>query len=626
LGRYLASERLTGVRTVAFVPVPVKGHAILPILACEEIVIAEEATLGAAGINETFVDETIRSSYREIAERRRTIPVPVVMGMLDRQLNVYRVQTTDGVRYVLDDELQVLQQKAAVSSVETVSRSGDLAEFTGRDLRVRFGFVSHLAGDRQQLADVLGLPRGGLQQDPSLGGQWRPLRVDVHGPINSKQVNWIERSLRERLIQSDVNLVCIVIDSGGGSLPDSLRLARALAEMDPATVRTIAFVAEQARSDAALIALACHQLVIGEDARIGGPGEGNFGERDLEAVRAPLAAIAALQRRDWSLMAAMVDNQLVVHRYRRGGSAEPRYFCLDELNSQEFPDEWSREAMIETRDGLSGRAAEELKLAQFTASSMEELARLYHWEPGTLERLEPNWAHLFIAHLASPRLAGLLLFIAWFGLMIELSHPGIGFPGFVSAVCFVLYFWSNFLNGTAGWLEVLLFAVGVTSVLIELLLMPGVGVFGIGGGLLILASIVLASQTFVIPRNSYQLAQIPGSLLLVAAAAGGAFVSLAVIRRYLPDAPIIKRMVLAPPGDDEIEEREARETLIRLDHLIGKRGTTITPLMPSGKARFGDDLVNVASNGEPITSNTDVVVIANRGNYLLVEAADVRRD
>jgi hypothetical protein len=136
---------------------------------------------------------------------------------------------------------------------------------------------------------------------------------------------------------------------------------------------------------------------------------------------------------------------------------------------------------------------------------------------------------------------------------------------------------------------------------------------------------VLASQTFIVPRNAYQLAQLPASLLMVAAAGGGAFLSLVLVRRYLSEAPLIRRIILAPPDEDEIEEREARESLAHLDHLIGKRGRAITPLMPSGKARFGDDIVNVATNGEPIARDSDIVAVADRGNYLLVRSADTSK-
>ena len=624
LARYIASDRLTGFRTVAFLPQSLRGHAVLPVLACEEIVIAEDAELGEAGLNEKFVDGAILTSYREIAERRRTIPVAVVLGMLDKRLNVYKVQTTDGVRYVLDDELQKLQQVAAVGSIETVSHAGDLAKFLGRDLRVKFGFVSHLASDRQQLASVLNLPQSALQQDPSLGGKWRPVQVEVRGPINEKQVNWIERSLKERIARDQINFVCVVIDSAGGSPHNSLRLANLLAGMDPAAVRTVAFVERQARADAAFVALACDQLVIAEAASLGGPGESVINERDTEAIKSALTVLATDKGRDWSLMAAMIDPAMVIHRYTRAASGEVRYFSAEEFAIfaiQADPDAWTRGDTVDVREGVTGRVAEELKLATFVSNDMNEFQRLYHLE-GEMPRLEPNWAHLFIEHLASPRLGGLLLFVALFTLMIEISQPGVGVPGFIAAVCFVLYFWSNFLHGTAGWLEVLLFIAGVASVMVELFFLPGVGVFGIGGGLLIIGSIVLASQTFIIPRNSYQLGQFPGSLMMVAAAGAGAFASLVMIRRYLTEAPVLNRMVLAPPDEDEMIEREERESLSHLGHLIGKRGRTMTPLMPSGKARFGDDIVNVATNGEPVAHDCDVVVIANRGNYLLVEAAE----
>jgi membrane-bound ClpP family serine protease len=80
--------------------------------------------------------------------------------------------------------------------------------------------------------------------------------------------------------------------------------------------------------------------------------------------------------------------------------------------------------------------------------------------------------------------------------------------------------------------------------------------------------------------------------------------------------------MLAPPDEDEVIELGQREALIHLQHLVSKRGRTITPLMPSGKAQFGDEVVNVASDGQAISAGTDVVAVAERGNYLLVVPAD----
>ena len=113
-------------------------------------------------------------------------------------------------------------------------------------------------------------------------------------------------------------------------------------------------------------------------------------------------------------------------------------------------------------------------------------------------------------------MAVLLLVIGFVGLYLEIHSPGVGVGAFVAVVCFVLFFWSRYLGGTAGWLEVLLFVVGVSCILLEIFVIPGFGIFGLGGGAMVLASIILASQTFVIPHDEYQFAQLRNSLLVIA--------------------------------------------------------------------------------------------------------------
>ncbi|MFQ5422177.1 MAG: hypothetical protein ACE5EY_17660, partial [Anaerolineae bacterium] len=96
-------------------------------------------------------------------------------------------------------------------------------------------------------------------------------------------------------------------------------------------------------------------------------------------------------------------------------------------------------------------------------------------------------------------------------LYIELQAPGIGIGGFVASVAFLLFFWSKYLDGTSTWLEVVLFMGGIASLLLELFVLPGFGVFGLGGGLMVIVSLVLASQTFVVPKTDVQLGQLRNS-------------------------------------------------------------------------------------------------------------------
>lgn len=626
LARYLASDRLAGVRTIAYLPSSVNGHACLAVLACEEIIVAANAEFGEAGAGESHVDGTMRSSYQEIAARRRTVPPAVAVGMLDRNVAVHKVETLEGIKYVLDEELTQLQDSGSVTTVASIVAAGDLASFTGRELRLEHGFASHLANDRDELLSALELPPGALEQDPSLGGGWRPIRVELRGHITSKHVNWLTTSIKERLSggpDKATNFICLVIDSPGGSLTDSLRFANFLAGMDSTQVRTVAFVPSEARGDAAVIAWACDQLVIGQDAVLGGAGASNLSKREAPELQQALRAMAQEKQRDWSLAVGLVDPNFQVYECSAGDDSQKRFFSEEERNEQSDPERWQSGDPINLKEGLSGRDAHAMHLAKHIAASVAEVQQLYHIDEELLG-IEPNWAHLAIESLASPQLAGTLLFVAWFALIIEVSQPGVSVPGFISALCFLLFFWSNFLQGTAVWLEVLLFAAGVGSLIVEIFVLPGFGVFGFGGACLVIASLVLASQTFIIPRNSYQFGQFANSLMMVAVGLAGAFVSLVAMRKYLHDAPVFKRLVLST-DEDELEERAERELLADHRHLVGKRGTTTTQLTPSGKARFGDDVINVISDGEAVPKDVDVFVAEVRGNRVRVEVVPAAR-
>ena len=617
LARYLASDRLGGARTVAFVAGDLKGHALLPVLACEELIVDPDAEFGEAGVAESFIDRTMKSSYAEIAERRRTIPPAIAVGMIDQQATVLQVQTVDGVRYILQEELDALKQSTTVSAVESLVATGDMAQFTGRDLRLKYGFASHLAADRGELAKALQIPISAIQDDPSLDGPGDALRVDIARPISGKMVNWIIGSINQQMAGHPFNFICINIDSAGGSANDSLRLANFLVSLSDQDVRTVAFVRAEARSDASLIALACDEMVVGHDAVLGGPGAVVIRKSNLPDLRRSIRAMAESQHRDWSLSVALVDSSLVVHRYIRQGTNEVRYFCEEELAAQDTPDEWKQDAEILAGSGLSGIEAVETQLATQTVASFDEFRRVYALEDD-LGVVQPNWANLLIERLASPHLAGTILFVGLLMFMIEISQPGIGVAGFVSAVCFVLFFWCNVLHGTAGWLEIMLFLTGVGCLVLEVFVIPGFGIFGIGGSAMIVASIVLASQTFVIPQNKYQIEQLPQSLFVLVAAGTGAFFSIFLLRKYLPDTPILRHMLLAPAEDEELEDLQQREAVVHCEHLAGKRGTTTTRLNPAGKARFGDEVVDVIGEGELIEQGTDVCVASVRGSRVVV--------
>jgi membrane-bound ClpP family serine protease len=80
--------------------------------------------------------------------------------------------------------------------------------------------------------------------------------------------------------------------------------------------------------------------------------------------------------------------------------------------------------------------------------------------------------------------------------------------------------------------------------------------------------------------------------------------------------------MLEPPSGAELEDISHREALVNLDHLLGHQGTTTTQLTPSGKARFGHELVDVIADGEVIARGASVVVVEVQGNRVVVRSAN----
>jgi membrane-bound serine protease (ClpP class) len=610
LARFLGDGRLAGIKTVAFLPAGATGHAVLVALACEEIVLPADAVLGPANADEPAVDEAMRAAYLQIAARRRTVPPAVALALVDPAASVTRVSTDDGEQFVAAKEVEALRQKAAVLDVEEL-RPVPLA-LTGRRAR-ELGFVRSLARTPAELARSLGVDERALGIDPSLEGGWKAAQIVLAGPITADAVTRARQQI-ERAVADGANFLCLRVDSAGGSPEQSLVLANRLAAFDPARVRTVAYVPRQARGDAALVALACDELVMHPDAVLGGEGDAAIGGRQATAVAASWReGVARKRERTWSLPVAVVLPGIEVEQAIQQETGRVEYFSAEELAERDDRESWKVGAKVGTGPiQLTGRSAESFGLVTHLVDGFAGLVQAYGLT-GDIALSEPGWADRLLDALASPGLAWLLLLIGGAGLYIELHTPGFGLGGFVSMVAFIVYFWSQYLHGTSGWLEVMLFLAGLFCLAAEIFVLPGFGVLGLGGGVLVIASLVLASQSFVLPANDYQIRQLQWSLLGILGAAVGVSLVGVLLRKWLPSTPVLRNVLLEPPAavDDAIEEAS-------LEELIGLEGTTTTRLAPAGKARINGRLHDVTSDGPLVEPGITVRVVEVRGGRVLV--------
>ena len=543
LADFLSSRAVSSAKTVAFIPRTIKGHAVLVAMACEEIVMAPDAEIGDAGIDlepEEAIGPTVRSGYYQIAERRKTIPAPVAVGMLDRDVEVLEVETEVSTEFVLRSELADLKSKHAVQVEKVIIPAGQMGVFTGRTAR-ELGFVKYLAADRTALSKALALPSVALEDDPTLDGAWRAVRVPVKGAMNANTAQRVKKMIQTQVEEGSANFVCLWIDSPGGSLIDSMNLANYLAGLDSSRVRTVAYIPNEAYGDAALVAAACDQVVMQHDATFGGSGAEDLSPQELADVQSTVReSLAPKKARSWSLIVALVDPNLKVYRYTHRTTGLVEYFSPQEAQDQADADQWVQGDAIRAVGEplkLTATRAEELGLVRHTVDDFGQFRRLYNLEED-VSLAEPGWADALIDALAMPGVALLLLFIGIAALYAELHSPGIGVGAFVAGISFLLFFWSKYLDGTAGWLEVLLFMAGLVCILLEIFVLPGTAIFGLGGGLLIISSLILASQTFVLPHNEYQFQQLRDTLLGLSGVAVGVVLVVRAIMQAA-DPPVV---------------------------------------------------------------------------------------
>jgi len=254
----------------------------------------------------------------------------------------------------------------------------------------------------------------------------------------------------------------------------------------------------------------------------------------------------------------------------------------------------------------------------------EELKALYGLRGRAIRVDGPGWVDSLVTILTDPYVSWLLLFVGGFMLVIELKLPGIGLPAITSALAFLLFFWSHYLSGTADQLEIILFLVGLVCLALEIFVFPGFGIFGMSGILLMLSSIVMASHTFIWPTQDYEYRELGYTLLQVTGMLAAVAVGAAVLGRYFPSIPLLKRLILKPEpwtaveADDTLA-RQATEGFDSLAFLVGETGRTTSPLRPTGKARFGDLVLDVTAAGLFVEPDSLVEVIDVQGSRVIVK-------
>ena len=652
LAKFL-SEQLPDIRTVAWLPKDVRGYNVIAVLACHEIVMHPRAGLGDLGRGKP-VDEDVKTYVDTLVSRRHNplLSTALVHGMMDPKEEVIWVRRQVGVapKAVSETELvtpaqfqRLMDAKSIIEDHKTIKAAGSMGLFNGAMARAGNYLCSQTAEARVDIAKIYGMPREALREDPTFGSQLVARRIRIDGVITPLIDEFIHRQI-DRMKNEGANLLIFEIDSPGGYLSSSQNLSNVIADLDHSKIRTVAYIPKQALSGAAIIALGCDDIVmhpgaqIGDSApiemRVGGPFE-RAPEKVLSVVRDIMKSLGEKKHRPTAITIAMADKDHAVYRVTHKENGEVSFMSEDDIHAANG--DWIKGQRVdETGKGnlltVSGKRAHELQIATEPVANFEELKQRYSIPAEeSVPAVGPTWVDSLVFLLNDSKVTGMLFVLGIICIYAELHIPS-GMFLIISCVCFGLFFWSRFLGGTAGWLEVTLFLMGLGFIALEVFVIPGVGVFGVSGALMVLASLVLASQTFFIPTSSSDYSQLADHLSTLGGSLVGVIITALVLSRFLPRMPLLNHMVLVPPGgastsrtnepqlrpDLAAGSQSSHRVLSPYETLIGERGTALTILRPSGKAQFGDRLVDVISDGPFIESGRVIRVIEVNGNRVVV--------
>ncbi len=262
---------------------------------------------------------------------------------------------------------------------------------------------------------------------------------------------------------------------------------------------------------------------------------------------------------------------------------------------------------------LSASEALELDISSATVRSLREVAEEMGWEMADLFNVEERWEESVIRFFASPVLQSLLMLMMLGGLYFELQSPGVGFAGAVAGIGALLFFLPLYIMGLAQFWEIFIVLLGVGLIIVEIFVLPGFGIAGFSGAVLLLFGL-FASLVGNVGFNFPQLNDMRTELWTVVLTLLLAIAFIASTMRYVMKTPFFSKLILTKSTD----KASGYTSYDSRDDLLGQEGVALTTLRISGTAKIGNRRVDVVSDGDYIDKGSRVKVVSTVAGQVVV--------
>lgn len=464
--------------------------------------------------------------------------------------------------------------------------------------------------------------------------------IKLEGDVAPSMYDFCARAIGEAVAKNP-DYIIFEINTFGGRLDAAFDLVDTI--MAIRGPQTIALVKKKAISAGSLIALACNKLymleatTIGDCAPIVQGGDGTpqiVGEKIQSPLRAKFRNLAQKNGYPELLSSAFVTPELEVLELKKkldAGKKNERdtvliiegekYDILDKATK----DFWGTPKIL-VKEGelltMTDVEARELGFSQGTFKDREDFETALSIEQKS--EVETTLGEDIASAIAA--ISGILLILGFGALYIEFKTPGFGFFGIIGIILIGTVFLGQFAPQLDGMFPAILLIAGVALFLVEIFVMPGTFLFGIGGIVCMILALALSYSPADIPEY------IPENIEETFDATPwlfGLFYMLccAAIALVFPIAASKYLIPLLPEGWTPMLktdlETAASPTEAISEVRVGDIGVARTFLRPVGQAAFimangSTQLLDVHTRGEIIEAGQTIKVDAIQEGHIWV--------
>ncbi len=438
-----------------------------------------------------------------------------------------------------------------------------------------------------------------------------PIKENIAPPV------WrITRKSIENAIENKADYILIHMNTYGGlvNIADSIRTV-----LLNCPIPILVFIDNNAASAGALIAISADSIYMRPGASIGAATVvdaqgGVVPDKYQSYMRATMRSTAEAHGKD-----TLITGQDTIIKWHR----DPKI-----AEAMVDPSVYI-EGIIDTGKVLTFTTQEAIRygFCEGQAENINEVLELAGIKDYEIVEYKLTTVDKIIGILVSPVISGLLIMVIIGGIYFELQSPGIGFPLGAAVLAAILYFAPLYLEGMAQNWELVIFFIGLILIAVEVFAIPGFGVAGISGILLMVGGLTLAMVDNIVFEYEFSIAfseLIKAFFIVVVSMFLALILSLFLGKKlFTSTSKTFSRLSLQT-------NLQSEEGYIGVDagykDLVGKIGFAESVLRPSGKVIIDDEIYDAKSEFTFINKGAKIKVLRfETGQLYVVQVSNEKK-